>query len=129
MFIWQIVFALIVAAVLTLLFALILRRTDKALLLLGVFLILFLGGWAAALWVKPFGPIIYDVYILPVLFIGVIFLLLLILLEPQRRPINIREEIQQEEKEVEVIKVFSIFFWLLLIVLLISILFAPTMTL
>jgi hypothetical protein len=40
-------------------------------------MILFLGMWAAAIWLTPVGPTIYNIYWVPQLFIGLLITLLL----------------------------------------------------
>jgi hypothetical protein len=84
-------------------------------------LILFLGIWAAALWVYPTGPMLYGVSWIPLLFVGFFFAILLLAAIPTR---SSRQPGVDEEAYTQIsseTRALSIFFWLLVLILVIAI--------
>lgn len=90
--------------------------------LLFFFLVVLLAAWAGGLWIAPFGPMMWGVYWLPYLVIGLLVALLLVAAsEPLRR----RDQASPPpEGDVEAgagaaatAAVFGLFFWILLIAL------------
>jgi hypothetical protein len=87
--------------------------------LLFILLILFPILWLADVWVQPAGPVIADVYWLPLLVVGLIVVLILAALippQPRRRVVQ-----QPAAAEVATYTAFGIFFWILMILLLVGI--------
>jgi hypothetical protein len=99
---------LIIALVVTLLFSPY-RSRDSLLPLLVLFLVLFFAGYAAQLWIVPFGPVMWGVSWLPVLFVVLIFALLFSAPPAHRRAGG--------DEDMNATAVISIFIWLLLLIL------------
>jgi hypothetical protein len=128
MFVLELFFAFIVAIVLSGLFALATRRGFQWPGFLWFFLIIFLATWAGGVWVRPFGPSLFGIYWLPFVLAGLIFVLFLAISTPGQPPKNRREtidmleRIEQEKKLDQFTYVtLSIFFWILLCVLITAI--------
>jgi hypothetical protein len=78
-------------------------------------LILILAGLAAAAWVKPFGPVYWNVSWVPVLFVILLFSFFLAALTPPKPERNI---IQGSEPKVAAMFTLSFFFWFFIVFLL-----------
>jgi hypothetical protein len=90
----------------------------------GLLLFLFLVAWAARLWVAPAGPVFWGFGWLPIAFVVLIFVLLIAAISPKgsyRKPVTAEETVQTESGLKGVASVFSIFFWLTLVILLLAI--------
>jgi hypothetical protein len=81
----QLLFVLVIAALLTAVFALGFRRREWDAGLLYFFFILFLATWAGGLWVGPYGSLLWGVPWATFLLVGVLPALLLTALIPLRR--------------------------------------------
>lgn len=122
MFLIDLLFALVIAVLLTGLFGLLFRRMTMGSGILLFFLVLFLTSWAGGVWLTPFGPPLFGVSWLSFLFIGLFVALLLIALIPPVRPPQTLEEARvQAETEAETAFIVDVFFWILLIGLLVAI--------
>ena len=117
-FMWDLLFAFIVAFLLTAIFTSGFRRSGPWSAVWILFVIIFLAAWAGGLWITPIGPSIYEVYFIPFLFVGLIFALLLAALSPPKPPETSEEAIKQERTEKYAL---NIFLWIFLIVLSIAI--------
>lgn len=131
MFFIQILFVLLIAALLTSVFAVGFRRREWDIGLLYFFLILFLATWAGGLWVGPYGPLAWGVPWVTFLLVGVLLALLLTALIPPRRrtPSPEREaELQRaprpEETDVDTLVSVDVLFWILTVGLVIVIIAA-----
>jgi len=125
MFFLDLLFALVIALLLTGLFGLLFRRMTMGTGLLLFFLVLFLASWAGGIWLTPFGPLIFGVSWLSFLFIGLfVALILTALIPPTRPPRTLDEARVQTEMGVEAAFVIDIFFWVLVVGLLIAIVVA-----
>jgi hypothetical protein len=82
MFFSEFLLALVIAAVLTIIFAVGFRRQGWGTGLFLFFFILFLATWAGGLWISPFEPLFYGVPLLSFLFVAIIIALLLTALTP-----------------------------------------------
>lgn len=83
-------------------------------------LVIFLGIWAASLWVYPSGPIAYGVSWLPLLFVGFFFAVLLAAaIPPRRRTPEVDEEAYTEIPRES--RALGVFFWLLVLIMVIAI--------
>ncbi|MBD3182452.1 hypothetical protein GF312_09185 [Candidatus Poribacteria bacterium] len=107
MFIWHILTAIIVGVLVTVIFAVIFHRKGPWQNVGIFFLIIFLGVWAASLWIVPVGPNIMGIYWVPVLLTGLILGLLMIAATPQTRVSEVQEEVivkgqYEEEREYPV---------------------------
>ena len=131
MFLAEFVTALIVAIFFSVLlvFALGWERPDRKGILhtIGyVFIIIFLSTWAGGVWLTPLGTRIGSVRWLPFFIVGFIVTLMLITLIPPRRrgdrsTIEVIEKNGDERIDRETTKVLNIFFWVLVIILIITI--------
>jgi len=87
-------------------------------------LVLVLATWAGGLWITPFGPPLFGVSWLPMLFVGLIFALLLAAAVPAKPPETHAEAVAQARAEAATAAAFSWFFWVSLIGLAVAILVA-----
>jgi hypothetical protein len=100
------------------------RRTG----LIWLFLVIFLATWAGGIWLKPFGPTLWGTHWLAFLLVGLVVFLFLIIVIPRKAPrgryetLDMLDRIEQEKELEEVAYItLSIFFWILLSVLVIAI--------
>lgn len=128
MFALELFFALIVALVLSVLFALANRRGFQRPGFLWFFLIIFLATWTGGIWSRPYGPTLYGIHWLPFVLAGLLFGLFLSISSPGQPPkdrhetIDMLEKIEQEKKLDKFTYVtLSVFFWILLCALLTAI--------
>jgi hypothetical protein len=122
MFIADFLFALAVGLLLTALFGAVFRTRGPGAAWWTFLLIVFLAAWAGGLWVRPFGPPLFGVTWLPFLLMGLFFALLLAAAIPVRPPRTRAEAIAQARAEEATVTAIGVFFWILLIGLLVSIL-------
>ena len=118
----------IIAVFFTGLYVLLTRGDVRRTGLIWLFLIIFLCTWAGGVWLRPFGPMLWGIHWLVFLLVGVVILLLLIIAIPAKLPrgrletLDMLERIEQEKELKEVAYItLSIFFWILLSVLVIAI--------
>ncbi len=84
----------------------------------GFVLILFFTTWAAAVWIPPFGPLLWGTPFFSFLFLGLLFALLISALTPPARPPETPgEAIEQIRQERAADEVFNVFFWILVVFL------------
>ena len=115
MFFVDLIFALVIGFLLTLLFALLFNARGPWEVFWPFLLIVVLGAWVGGVWFEPFGPVMYDVAWLPFVFAGLLFALLLAATTPPK-PAPRRAELEPGEAAAEVgLAVFSIFFWVLIL--------------
>jgi len=128
--------ALIVAVILSALFALATRKRGLRKGLFWLFLILFLATWSGGVWVKPFGPVLWGVRWLSFLVVGAVIALILAVGQSRsrRKPQGRQETIDmlekiKEERELEQVAwvTLTIFFWVLVLTLLAAIVFRYVM--
>lgn len=83
-------------------------------------LILILAGLAAAAWIRPFGPIYWNISWVPVLFVIVLFSLFLAALTPTRRDKDVieKEIVSEPQPEDSAMFTLSFFFWAFIVFLL-----------
>ena len=100
------------------------RRTG----LIWLFLIIFLTTWAGGIWLRPFGPRLWGVHFLTFLLAGLTIVLFLVIAVPRRAPRGRRETLDmleriEQEKALEKVTylTLSLFFWILLAMLVIAI--------
>ncbi|HSH64706.1 MAG TPA: hypothetical protein VLB84_02680 [Bacteroidia bacterium] len=106
--------ALVITFLLTLIISLIFSRPLRALWIF--FIIVFMATWASQLWINPIGPVFWGVAWVPMLVASVFFWLLILALIP---PFP-KTQAGTEEKE-SASMVLGMFFWIMLVVLLITI--------
>jgi hypothetical protein len=128
MLILDLLAALVVAIILSALFALATRRDARKKGLIWLFLLIFLVTWSGGIWARPFGPTLWGVHWLTFFLVGVIVALVLAVFSHRRAPRGRREtldmlERMEEEKVMEeaTYVTLSLFFWLLLIALIVAV--------
>ncbi len=125
MILFQLIFSLIIALILAFLLAIVMKRSENLTSFAGFFLLIFLAAWAASLWMAPLGPPLFEVYWVPVLIVALIFFLLLASLLPERprKADTLRQKIEKEQDVEAAAGIFSIFFWLLIVLLVFTIIY------
>lgn len=131
MFITELIIAFIVAVFFSVLlvFALGWERPDRKGVIptiLYLFILIFLFTWAGGIWLTPMGPATWNISWLPFFIVGFIITLMLITLIPprwrrRRSTIEVVEKKEDERIERETAKALNIFFWVLLIILVLTI--------
>jgi len=115
-FIWDVVIALVIGIVLTLIFTLAFRRRGPWSNVLLFFLVVFLGAWTAGIWIPPVGPALLGVFWLSPLMVGLILALLLAAAFPASPRRRSREEIDlKPDVPSPVVVAVDVFFIILLI--------------
>jgi hypothetical protein len=118
-------FVLIIALLLTGIFAAGFRRNRTLPALFTFFIVLFLSTWAAGAWIEPVGPVIWGIAWVPFFAIGLIFAFLLAALLPPAPPprtVIEREEQVEEAGAAGFFIALNIFFWILIVGLLAALL-------
>lgn len=123
LFLYEALFALVVGLVLTLVFIGLFRSRGPWPIWWAFLLVVFLGAWAGGIWLAPIGPVLFDVYWLPILLAGLVFALLLAAATPPRRVRQPSREMAQPAPTSED-PALSVFFWILLAGLLLVIILA-----
>ena len=126
----QLIFSLVIALTLSIIFGLILSRKESRSGFPLFFLLIFLFTLVGGLWVHPFGPVNLGVYWLPMVIVGLVGAVFLFYRAPRRPPHNRKETIEmlermEKRKELEKITYLTmdLLFWVLLILLFSAIFF------
>ncbi|MBN2009960.1 hypothetical protein JW960_11510 [candidate division KSB1 bacterium] len=87
-----------------------------------IFIIIFIFTWAGGIWLVPMGPRAWNIYWLPFFMVGLVVTLMLMTILPQNREnssstIELVNKEKEKRVEMETVKTLSIFFWILLLVL------------
>lgn len=117
MFLIDVLFALLMAGIFTLIFAVALRRPGPWSSIAAFFLVIFLASWAGGLWISPTGPAFLGIFWVPILLVALLVALLLSAVSP-RRPQHVQtiSEAEAESRQRQaVLRAFDAFFWALLI--------------
>jgi len=119
----------VIAVVLTGVYMLLTRGTGRRTGIVWLFLMIFLAVWAGGVWLRPFGPTVWGIHWMVFLLVGLIIVLFLFILIPRKAPrgrLETLDMLESIEKEKQLEKVayitLSIFFWILLSLLVIAIL-------
>jgi hypothetical protein len=121
----EILFTVILAIVIGLLFYYVFRVSGPWGSFWTFLLVLILGGLAASAWIAPVGPVYYEVAWIPILLIILIFALFLAAATPpgaRRHPYKTAAEEELEPNNLAstgAVAAFGIFFFLLIIFLLV----------
>lgn len=113
-------FALLVATLLTALFAGAFRRTGPWGTVLWFFVVVLLAAWAGGVWARPAGPAMVGVYWLPFVTVGLLVALLLAAAaapRPPRTPQEAAERIPESDEAAAAAVALSWFFWILVLAL------------
>jgi len=120
MFFSHLLFAVLVAAVLSAIFAYGFRKSGPWFNVFIFFIIVFLASWAGGIWLSPFGPSIWGAHFFSFLIVGLIFALLLTAITPRVPEESTVELVEPQEKKREkraVLVMLGASFWILLIIL------------
>lgn len=118
----DLIVAFIVATVLVAVLGAGVRRLPVGSMLIAMFAILFLASWAGGIWLAPPGSRPVLAYIVPFLVVGLAMALLMTAFIPRHPPRTRGEALRRQDARREVASFVNVFFWLLLVVLLASIL-------
>jgi hypothetical protein len=123
----EILFALLVAGILTAVFAGGFRRRGPWASGIWFFVVVLLAAWVGGVWARPVGPPIWGLYWVPFLWIGLLFALLLAAASPTPPPRRLQEPGGQPPGEVSAAAPTSVavgwFLWALLIGLALGLVF------
>ena len=125
MFFMDLILALVVAMVFsTIIFTVGRTAPGPATGFLFFVLILFLTTWAGGIWMPPMGPVLWGASWLNFLLVGLVVFLILMAVTPPR-PSRVAPPPEGEGvsgTELAVTATFSVFFWVLAVILLVVIL-------
>lgn len=88
------------------------------------FLVIFLGIWAAGLWIRPVGPVVYGVAWVPLFFVGMLITALLASFAPaanDEEDIAIDQEKAKKKEREKNAGAVGLIFWLFILITIISI--------
>lgn len=126
LFLGDIFLALLIGLLFTALFAAAFQnhRTWDALLVF--FLVIFLFSWASGVWVTPFGPVLYDLYIFPYFFGALLIAILMaawfVAMPPQTPATDEVLEKPEEHPEATILIAMGSLFWIFVVVMAVVIL-------
>jgi hypothetical protein len=123
MFLLEILTALVIGAMFTLLFGALFGRRDGMPGFLLVFGLFFLFAWSGGLWLRPWGPPLWGVYWLPSIVVTLLIFLVFGSFS-QRAPRSRREAREQVAASQAATTAVGVLFWVLLFALVISIVVA-----
>jgi hypothetical protein len=110
----DVLMALAVALLVTLIFSAVLRTRGPWASAPVFFVLVFLASWAGGLWITPFGPPVFGIYWLPFLAVGALCALLLAVI-PGRRTQSRKEAIQQIRAQEMTTRVLSGLMWIMIV--------------
>jgi hypothetical protein len=127
----QLIFSLIVALIISWIVSIFLNKEGRRSGFFFFFLIVFLITYAGSLWIRPFGPSLFGVFWLPILFVCILAGLFIYRSAPPRRKQLSRDEtlqmLEENEKRKQLEQVtyvtLDILFWLIISLLVLSILY------
>ncbi len=115
----EVIFSIITAIVIGILFYYVFKSTGPWGTFWSFLLILILVGLATSAWIEPIGPVFYNVAWIPILFVILLFAFFLAAAsEPGRYRKLPRTEAEEEEERAGA--VLGIFFWIFILFLLIA---------
>lgn len=117
----EIIFALFAALMITAVFAVWFRRPGPWAPLWSFFVVVFMAGWAASLWMRPAGPLLLNVYWVPLLFVALMVALVLAAAGPSSLPTREAGSAAGEGPSRAPTTELGRYFWLLLTALLLTI--------
>jgi hypothetical protein len=120
MFISELLFALLIAFILAMIFGIGLRGYGWGIGFFLFFIVLFLVTWAGGIWITPIGPLWWGVPWLSFLFVGLLIALIMSALIPNRRRPVKGEPPGEEVTRGDVLVAMDVFFWILIIALVVA---------
>jgi hypothetical protein len=117
------IIAFVIATMVVLAFVLAGWRQPLRGLLWALFLILLLLIWAGGIWLQPIGPAVVGVSLLSFVVVGLLLALLFAAFVPRTRPRTRGEALRQVDTERAANRVVSVFFWILVAMLVAVILY------
>ncbi|MEJ2587367.1 MAG: hypothetical protein P8165_07240 [Deltaproteobacteria bacterium] len=112
MFLNDFLFALLIALLLTVIFAGGLRGHGFGAALIFFFVVLLFGTWAGGVWITPIGTPVWGVSWLSFVLVGLFFALVLTALLPPHPNRMKRVRPSEEEEDATPVVVFGVFFWI-----------------
>lgn len=100
------------------------QRAGAWPIFLVFFILLLLATWAGGVWIVPFGPPLWGAYWLPFVVTGIIVWLIIAAFAwepPRRSPRTDRVAADQAAEDEGVAVALTVFFWIVIIVLLVSV--------
>lgn len=117
----EMIFAMVVALLLTIIYAVGFRKQARNWGILAFFAIVFLSSWAGGVWMEPVGPALGGIYWLPFLIVGLMAALLLAASVPTRPPRTRGEALREADSRKEVQSTFGMLAWALLFALVLAV--------
>lgn len=106
----EMMFALAIALLFTVVFTALSRRARSRRRLIVFFSIIFFAAWAGGVWVAPVGPTLLGIYWLSFFIAGLIFALVMEAVSALSSPVQ-SSDIQKKEENIEI--EMGMFFWVL----------------
>jgi MFS family permease len=106
----EMLFALAIALLFTVVFTALSRRARSRRRLVIFFSIIFFAAWAGGVWIAPVGPALLGVYWLSFFIAGLIFALVMEAVSALSSPVQ-SSDIQKKEDNIEI--EMGMFFWVL----------------
>ena len=119
----EVIFSLLIALVITAVFALGFNNKGPWGTIWAFFLIIFLAVWAATLWFTPHGPFVWGIAWIPVTIVGIVIALIISSAVPpsNRETIQHKRKLDPEVKQKGKVSTYSVYFWMVLLLLVIAI--------
>ncbi len=128
MFFIELFASVIFAVVISSMSVYLLRRSGYRMAFFGLFLLVLLAIWAGGIWIKPVGPDIGGVYILPFIIAGILVVVVMLAFTRQKGPYGRKETIEflekvKDQEDIQKITNISLnlFFYFLLVLLIVAI--------
>lgn len=106
----EMLFALAIALLFTVIFTALSRRARSRRRLIVFFFIIFFAAWAGGVWIAPVGPTLLGVYWLSFFIAGLIFALVMEAVSALSPPVQ-SSDVQKKEENIEI--EMGTFFWVL----------------
>lgn len=119
----DVLFAMTIALMITIVFAVAFKTRGPWGSVWAFFLIIFLAVWAASLWVNPAGPEVFGYSLIPIALVGVIFALIIASSVSTGSQAEIKSPSSDPSLRKSNFSGFSVYFWLTLLMLSIIIIF------
>jgi hypothetical protein len=124
MILMDFVFALVVALILVMIFAVIFKIRPPGFGVAAFFVTVFLASWAGGVWMTPLGPTGWGAYWLPFLLVGLMVALLLAAVRTpplEESTVELVDRRKRKARRWAAATALGLFFWLLVGMLLLAI--------